>query len=103
MSGKVPLSRNTQLRRAAALYEDFSGHDADEIERVKKPDIPDVLTVIGSLEGVIYTTTRDGKPEKYIHRFKRGSQGLLCVGPDGDQLFIIGGKYLFTDRGIVDK
>lgn len=103
MSGKVPLSKRAQVRHASDLYREFSGHDADEYEMVKKPIIPDVLTVIGELEGVIYSTVRDDEHERYVHRFRKGSRPLLAVNPDGDQLFIIGGKYLFTDRGIVDK
>ena len=103
MSGKVPLSRRAALKRAATLYSDFSGHEADESEMVEKPIVPDVLTVIGELEGVIYSTVRDSEHERYSHRFKRSSRPLLCVSPEGEQLFLIGGKFLFTDRGIVDK
>lgn len=103
MSGKVPLSKRAQINHARELYEEFSGHDADEYQMVKKPDIPDVLTVIGELEGVIYSTVRDGEHERYIHKFRKSSRALLCINPEGDQLILIGGKYQFTDRGIVDK
>jgi hypothetical protein len=103
MSGKVPQLTATQARKAAALYKDFSGHEGDEVEIIAKPDIPDAVLVIGELEGVIYSTVRDNEPERYIHKFRKSSRAMLCASPDGDQLFIIGGSYEFTDRGIVDK
>lgn len=103
MSGKVPLSKNTQKRRAGNLYRDFSGHEPDEVLEIAKPEIPDAVLIVGKLDSVIYTTMRDGVPEKYIHHFRRSSQPYLCSSPDGDALFIIGGNYEFTERGIVDK
>lgn len=103
MSGKVPISRRTSRRKASALYEDFTGHDADEIEIVKKPVVPDAMAVIGELHAVVYSTVRDGKPELYRHEFRKSSRPLLCSGPDGKSLWIIGGEYEFTERGIVDK
>jgi hypothetical protein len=103
MSGKVPQLKTTQIRKAKALYKDFSGHEGDETEFVQKPKIPDALLVIGELEAVIYSTVRDDQHERYIHKFRPNSRAMLCVSPDGDQLFVIGGSYEFTDRGIVDK
>lgn len=103
MSGKVPQLKATQIRKAQSLYKDFSGHDGDEVETIPKPKIPDALMVIGELEGVIYSTVRDNEHERYIHKFRAASRPLLCVSPDGEQLFIVKGSYEFTDRGIVDK
>jgi|WetSurMetagenome_2_1015567.scaffolds.fasta_scaffold550711_2 hypothetical protein len=103
MSGKVPQLKATQIRKAKQLYKDFSGHEGDEFEYVKKPEFPDAVIVIGELEAVIYSTVRDDEHERYIHKFRQESRALLCISPDGDQLFIVGGKYQFTDRGIVDK
>lgn len=103
MSGKVPRLKSTQIRKASELYKDFSGHDGDEIEYTEKPVIPDAMMVIGELEAVIYSTVRDDEHERYIHKFRVSSRPLICVSPDGDQLFIVGGRYEFTDRGIVDK
>lgn len=100
MSGKVPPS---QISRAGRLYREFSGHEPDETETVTVPEIPRAVMVIGELEGVIYSTVRDDEHERYIHKFRAKSRPLLCVSPDGDQLYIVGGLYEFTDRGIVDK
>lgn len=103
MSGKVPQLKQTQIRKAKALYKDFSGHEGDEVEYIEAPKLPAAVLVVGELEGVIYSTVRDDQHERYIHKFKASSRPLLCASPDGDQLFIIGGDFEFTDRGIVDK
>lgn len=103
MSGKVPRLKQTEIRKAQALYKDFSGHDGDEFETIQVPDMPKAVLVIGELEGVIYSTVRDDEHERYIHKFRAKSRPLLCASPDGDRLFIVGGEFEFTDRGIVDK
>lgn len=58
--------------------------------------------IIGECDGLLYTTERDGKIEKYIHRFKKSSRPLLVSSYDGSALYIVGGRYKFTERGIVD-
>lgn len=103
MSGKVPRSRRTEVDKAGRLYREFSGHDPDEVQTVEIPDMPSAVLVIGQLEGVIYSTVRDGQSERYIHKFRQRSRPMLCASPDGEQLFIVGGTFEFTDRGIVDK
>lgn len=100
MSGKVPPS---QVSRAGALYREFSGHEPDETEVIEIPDMPRAVLVIGELEAVIYSTVRDDTAERYIHKFRKQSRAMLCASPDGRQLFIVGGNFEFTDRGIVDK
>lgn len=110
MSGRVPPSSRAKSRarrsgsraKAAALYERFTGHDAEEFGRVSV-NVPDVLVMFGELDGVLYTTVRDGKVEHYKHEFHEGDKPLLCTSPDGKQLFIVGGRYRFTARGIVDQ
>jgi len=99
----VPPSSRANVSRAAELYEKFSGHDAEEVGRVDKPVVPDVLIAIGDCDGILYTTVRDGVVEKYIHKFKNSAKPLFCVSPDGTALFLIGGNFDFTERGIVDR
>ena len=91
------------LERASKLYEDFSGHDAQVIGTAEKMSVPDTMLVIGELRGILYHTTRDGKASDYLHKFRKNSRPLLCVAPDGLQLFILGGSYEFTDAGIEDR
>lgn len=92
-----------QKGRAELLYYNFTGHDPSETQMIDKPVYPDVMSVIGDIDGVMYTTVRDGVTEKYIHKFKKNSRPLFCVAPDGQTLYMIGGSYEFGERGIVDK
>lgn len=86
-----------------SLYERFSGHEAEEGVRVKVPALPKVGVLIGEIDGVLYTTVRDGKVEKFIHKFHPRDKPDFVVSPDGKRIFLIGGRYDFTERGIVDK
>lgn len=95
--------RGELLKQAARLYNDFTGHGEFEVKRVKVPNFPRELVVIGELTHIGYDTVRDGEYEKYMHVFKKSARPLFCVSPDGRQIIIIGGRFQFTDRGIVDK
>lgn len=99
----VPPSRVVQLRNASKLFKNFTGHKASRKVSIDKPEIPDVLLAVGDVDGILYTTVRDGKQERYIHEFRKTSRPLFCVSPDGKQLHMIGGKYTFTERGIEDR
>lgn len=108
MSGRVPPSsragkRRRNISRAAGLYERFSGHEAEVIGRVNIAPVPRELVAVGELDGVMYTTVRDGKREKYLHKFAASDKPVLAVSPDGKRIFLVGGRYTFTERGIVDK
>lgn len=92
-----------QVAEAADLYERFTGHPGDDIVEFPRPTIPDALVEIGECDGILYTTVRDGRTEKYIHKFKKSARPLLCSTPDGSALFLLGGEYDFTERGIVDR
>lgn len=94
------MSRNA--RQAKQLFEDFTGHPGEEFDTVEIDDY-DTVIVIGTLDAVEYTTVRDGKTIPYRHEFKARSRPALCVSPDGQQLFVLGGNYLFTDQGITDQ
>lgn len=99
----VPLStKANDVEKARLLYEKFTGHDGIDEVVIDKPVIPDVLSVIGDVDGIMYTTVRDGKTEKYLHKFKKSARPLFCVSPDGLSLHLIGGSYQFGERGIVD-
>lgn len=98
----VPPSSKAKLKMASSLYEDFTGHDADEVIEVKVRDF-NVGMPVGECDGVLYTTVRDGVTEKYIHKFKKNSRPTLVTSFDGRQLALIGGNFRFTDRGIEDR
>lgn len=99
----VPLSKEAQRKKAELLYQNFTGHEPGDHVFIDKPDYPDVMSVIGDIDGILYTTVRDGVTEKYIHKFKKNSRPLFCVAPDGLSIHVIGGRYEFGERGIVDK
>lgn len=111
MSGRVPPSSRASARstgrsdtqRAGTRYKRFTGHDPEEVSRVELPPLPKAAAVIGDVTAICYRTVRDGREEDYIHEFSAHAQPLLCVTPDGKQILLIGGRYTFTERGIVDK
>jgi hypothetical protein len=91
------------VNAAADLYERFTGHEATEGAKIRVPDQPRVAVAIGDVDGILYTTVRDGVVEKYIHKFAKKDRPIFAVTPDGKQLLMVGGNYNFTERGIVDK
>lgn len=91
-----------EIDQAKDLYERFSGHDAVEIGSVQVKPMPKVGVAIGEVDGILYSTIRDGVLEKYIHKFRKADRPLFVVSPSGDVLYLIGGNYDFTERGIVD-
>lgn len=90
------------LKRAGKLYREFTGDEGELVAKVRNFEWPKVAAVIGELDGILYTTVRDGETESYIHRFKKSARPLFCVSHDGKTLVIVLGKYRFTERGIVD-
>ena len=62
--------------------------------------MPRVLVQIGELRGLIYATDRGspGISRTYIHFMKRPP--LLACNSHGDQLYVLGGDYRVTRRGI---
>ena len=111
MSGRVPPSSraksrpkasNRDIKRGADLYERFSGHEAEILGRVRVKSLPKVAVGVGVCDGILYTTVRDGRTEKYIHKFKAADKPILAVTPDGKQILLLAGNYTFTERGIVD-
>jgi hypothetical protein len=110
MSGQVPPSSRakkrgpsrTQAQKVALLFERFTGHQVQEAHTVKVPPLPSVVAEIGPCDFIGYTAVRDGKTEKYIHKFRASDKPMLCVTPDGKQILLVGGRYRFTSLGIVD-
>jgi hypothetical protein len=62
--------------------------------------MPDIVVRLGKLRGVIYSSDRGqrGCPRNFVHFFDRPPT-LACDGR-GEQIFIIGGRYRITRRGI---
>lgn len=97
---KNPSSRD-EIFRADALLESFTGEKARKELRVSQRPIKTGL-VVGPMTGVMYAADRGDGVHEYCHRFKKSSRPLLIADHDGSQLGIVGGRFRFTDRGIVD-
>ncbi len=98
-STRVTIER--ELRRADSFYKDFSwGRDAKEVIKARVPGVPKVLVSLGELHAVEYKAAkgRRGK-ETYRHVFHK-AKPLLCSDSRGNRLYIIGGDYTITERGI---
>jgi hypothetical protein len=92
---------NADTRRAAKLYEDFR-ESAPRIAREVHITLPRAVAIMGYCEFIGYSTTHRGASRLYKHDFAEGSRPLLCAGPRQNQLYLIGGRFHVTERGIVD-
>lgn len=90
------------IAQAVRLYESFRERKPRRIADVKLK-VPKAVACIGYVEGIDYRTTHGKKVTLYHHDFAPGSRPLLAVSGDGKQLLLLGGRYEFTERGIVDK
>jgi hypothetical protein len=95
------MSIKDQIKQAVALYEGFRETKPRKVKTIRMK-LPKAVMVIGHLEYVGYKTSHGNKPEYYEHTFAPGSRPLLCSSADGKQLLLIGGQYVFGERGIVD-
>jgi hypothetical protein len=89
------------LGQACALYENFHCFPSQRVVRKTcAREIPRVLVGLGELCGVIYRSDRgqSGRPRSFIHTFKQPPQ--LACDKTGRQLYLLGGSYQVTRRGI---
>ena len=95
------MQRNSKdYQRARRLLESFTERPLRREQSVRLPAPPKIGVAFGRVIGIMYQTP-DG--ESFIHRFRlQESRPLIVSSPDGKQLFLIGGSYNFTERGIVD-
>ena len=93
------LSTPTQI--GADLYRRFYGFDPGKTRIVRAARvIPPVVVELGDLGGLIYRSDKwcPGDKKTYIH-FMENPPKLVC-NPEGNQLYIVGGRYRITQRGI---
>lgn len=86
---------------AARLFRSFHARPADRVAIRCHPRVmPPVVTRIGSLRGLIYKSDKwtPGLERNFIH-FLTDPPELVC-DPKGTRLFIVGGSYRVTERGI---
>lgn len=89
-------------RKAQALYESFREAKPTREARMVVPT-PKRLVAMGHCDGIDYVTTHGRKTVRYHHDFAPGCRPLLCCSPNGRQLFLLGGRFKWDARGIVDK
>lgn len=92
----------SKVKRAGQAFEDFTGRKPTKVRRYNLPDHNVAGWQMGPMVGVAYEATRDGKTQQYFHEFKKAARPNLIAQDDGKQLYIEGGKYKVTDRGIED-
>lgn len=94
------------LDQAAKKFQDFTGHEPGKVIKAHVSSEREGL-VIGELDLIGYRVKREGvnggKLVRYGHQFKKSARPLLAVTKDGHQLFIVGGRYEFTEAGIEDR
>lgn len=89
------------IERASALYESFR-EERPKRARTVRVTLPKVAMVMGHVRAIEYDTTHGGKTHLYKHRFAPGSKPMLVAAKGRGKLFLIGGRYHVTGRGIVD-
>lgn len=92
----------TSVQKAADLYQRFTGNKAHKKPQVVQEQDQAHLQV-GTVDGILYSTNRDGKMEQYIHHFRPASRPALAVTADGKTARTVGGRFTFTERGFVDE
>lgn len=95
-------SRQARIAQAGRLFRDFRGENPGRVDVLTVPAIPDVVLQVGECIGIMYRTKRDGQVDNYLHRFVKKARPTLAVSSDGRILYLLGGAYRVTDRGIVD-
>jgi len=95
------LNNNQQLRLGEGLYRQFNRFGPARIEHVHHPRLmPPVVVELGELAGLIYRSDKwqPGNPRTYIHFME--NPACLVSNVTGTQLYIVGGDYRITPRGI---
>jgi len=90
-----------QLQAGEDLYWVFNRFGPGGIEQVRHPRlIPPVVVELGELAGLIYRSDKwqPGRPRTYVHFMENPPR--LVSNVKGSQLYIIGGDYRVTSRGI---
>ena len=95
------------LKWAAKLYRKFREEPARRVG-IMHAELPPVLMVMGRVSAIEYETTHKNDEgtqriaQGYRHTFAEGSRPLLCCAPGKNGIFLVGGNYHVTERGIVD-
>lgn len=107
-SDNAPLTRKTfeampvqYMQQGMGLYRAFNGFEPSRVLKVQHPRvIPPLVVELGALVGLIYRSDKSqrGQARTYIHRMENPPR--LVSNIEGTQLYIVGGSYQVTPRGI---
>lgn len=94
---------DSDLGEACALYRQFTGRAPGRLAIARLPrTAPGVLVDLGELTALVYRAARradaPSRAESYVHRFE--SPPRLLADATGRHLFIAGGRFRVTRRGI---
>lgn len=92
---------NSDIDRAARLYRAFREAKPKRARRVHV-SLPKAVAKIGTAEFIGYWTTHRGKPAIYVHFWAPGSRPQLFANTGRGQLYLFGGRFTVTGRGITD-
>jgi hypothetical protein len=92
----------TRYTRAAKAFEDFTGRQAKTVAATPLPARDVVGWGMGPVVGIAYEAVRDGERTRYFHEFDKRARPDLVASENGRQLYLAGGNYTVTDRGIED-
>ena len=97
----VVQQSDASLQTARQLFECFHSFAPPQIlRRHCRRVMPKVLVNLGELRGLIYSSDKEqcGRPRTFIHFME--TPPLLASDAGGKQLYIVGGNYRITSRGI---
>jgi hypothetical protein len=92
---------------AEGLYEAFHRRPPDRVTRRRLPrEIPETLVHLGRVRAIVYSARRGRppggeRPRTFVHVFDTPPE--LTCDPEGRQLFLLGGGYRVTRRGIEEE
>ena len=92
---------DSSLDIARQLFQQFHSFEPPRVVRSNcRRAVPRVLVRLGQLRGLIYSSDKEqcGRPQTFIHFME--TPPLLVCDPSGKQLYVLGGKYQVTSRGI---
>lgn len=101
MGQVVTAASIPHVRQGIELYHAFNGFGPSCVVKVHHPRvIPPVVVELGELVGLMYRSDKGqpGQPQTYIHRMEDPPH--LVSNIEGTQLYIVGGSYRVTPRGI---
>jgi len=89
------------VENANRLYREFR-EATPRGQYVRYPRVPKALARLGTCEFVGYQTTHQGRLALYVHYFAAGSRPGLYANTGRGQLYLVGGRFRVTYRGITD-